>query len=68
MWLKMGHGTLGPGGGAGELPGGGDTALSFKEPVGIIWAWVHLAISRKILWGFPGGASGKEPPCQCRRH
>ena len=23
----------------------------------------------KILsWGFPGGASGKEPACQCRRH
>ena len=20
------------------------------------------------LWGFPGGASGKEPTCQCRRH
>ena len=20
------------------------------------------------LWGFPGGASGKEPVCQCRRH
>ena len=20
------------------------------------------------LWGFPGGASGKEPACQCRRH
>ena len=21
----------------------------------------------RILWGFPGGASGKEPACQCRR-
>ena len=21
-----------------------------------------------FLWGFPGGASGKEPACQCRRH
>ena len=20
------------------------------------------------LWGFPGGASGKEPICRCRRH
>ena len=20
------------------------------------------------VWGFPGGASGKEPACQCRRH
>ena len=21
----------------------------------------------KSLWGFPGGTSGKEPACQCRR-
>ena len=21
-----------------------------------------------LLWGFPGGAGGKEPTCQCRRH
>ena len=21
-----------------------------------------------IVWGFPGGTSGKEPTCQCRRH
>ena len=21
-----------------------------------------------LLMGFPGGASGKEPACQCRRH
>ena len=20
------------------------------------------------VWGFPGGASGKEPTCHCRRH
>ena len=20
-----------------------------------------------LLWGFPGGASGKEPACQCRK-
>ena len=20
------------------------------------------------MWGFPGGTSGKEPTCQCRRH
>ena len=20
------------------------------------------------IWGFPGGTSGKEPTCQCRRH
>ena len=22
----------------------------------------------RSTWGFPGGASGKEPACQCRRH
>ena len=21
-----------------------------------------------VFWGFPRGASGKEPACQCRRH
>ena len=25
-------------------------------------------ISWTRVWGFPGGASGKEPTCQCRRH
>ena len=25
-----------------------------------------MPIARK--WGFPGGSSGKEPACQCRRH
>ena len=24
--------------------------------------------SRLEFWGFPGGTSGKEPACQCRRH
>ena len=24
--------------------------------------------SKSLLWGFPWGASGKEPTCQCRRH
>ena len=24
--------------------------------------------SLSSVWGFPGGASGKEPTCQCRRH
>ena len=24
--------------------------------------------STGLEWGFPGGASGKEPACQCRRH
>ena len=22
----------------------------------------------EMIWGFPGGVSGKEPTCQCRRH
>jgi len=26
----------------------------------------HLA--KEDIWGFPGGASFKEPTCQCRRH
>ena len=26
------------------------------------------SINKTINWGFPGGASGKEPACQCRRH
>ena len=26
------------------------------------WQWLGLE------WGFPGGASGKEHACQCRRH
>ena len=25
------------------------------------WRWF-------LIWNFPGGASGKEPTCQCRRH
>ena len=33
---------------------------------------IQLSIDRKIdkdiVMGFPGGASGKEPACQCRRH
>ena len=32
-----------------------------------ILVWGHLAKYRKPLY-FPGAASGKEPPCQCRRH
>ena len=27
----------------------------------------HLKVSSPFLWGFPGGASGKEPACQFRR-
>ena len=28
----------------------------------------HQGMSSPKLKGFPGGASGKEPTCQCRRH
>ena len=28
----------------------------------------HIYIHTPHLWGFPGGISGKEPTCQCRRH
>ena len=30
--------------------------------------WNDLAAAVVFVWGFPGGASGKEPTCQCRRH
>ena len=29
---------------------------------------IYLLTTCDILWGFPGGASGKEVGCQCRRH
>ena len=28
-----------------------------------MYTYIHM-----YLWVFPGGASGKEPTCQCRRH
>ena len=28
---------------------------------------VCLSIHTQVTWGFPGGAGGKEPTCQCRR-
>ena len=31
-------------------------------------AWVLAFTKSKLLMGFPGGASGREPTCQCRRH
>ena len=31
-------------------------------------SWPFLEVNRHILRGFPGGASGKEPTCQSRRH
>ena len=27
-----------------------------------------FGVGRKNILGFPGGTSGKEPACQCRRH
>ena len=38
--------------------------------------WGHRELDRSerlnciddVIWSFPGGASGKEPRCQCRRH
>ena len=27
----------------------------------------HFKLPCYLSWGFPGGASGKEPTCQCRR-
>ena len=28
---------------------------------------LFLVLKEPVYWGFPGGASGKEPTCQCRR-
>ena len=28
----------------------------------LVWSWIW------VEWGFPGGASGKEPACQCGRY
>ena len=33
-----------------------------------VTAWLVLATILPRLTGFPSGASGKEPTCQCRRH
>ena len=30
--------------------------------------YLLLLIAPLFLWGFPGGASGREPTCHCRRH
>ena len=30
--------------------------------------WALLLIGTSLKRGLPGGASGKEPACQCRRH
>ena len=50
-------------------------ASSFSGPVSFIYSFTHLQTQlvfvKQLLCvsvGFPGGASGKEPSCQCRRH
>ena len=30
--------------------------------------WVCLRLPKEVDWSFPGGASAKEPACQCRTH
>ena len=30
-----------------------------------VYIYVHFYM---FIWGFPGGTSGKEPACRCRRH
>ena len=32
------------------------------------WGPWKTEIMFSYVWGFPGGTSGKEPTCQCRRH
>ena len=29
--------------------------------------FIVVSVSYPLYWDFPGGASGKEPACQCRR-
>ena len=31
-------------------------------------SWLHIEVGTEYLLGFLGGASGKGPACQCRRH
>ena len=43
-----------------------------EEPLSVRLAgplrYSHQGTHMHSAWGFPGGASGKEPTCQCRRH
>ena len=32
------------------------------------WEMISIYKMRNLYLGFPGGASGKEPTCSCRRH
>ena len=43
--------------------------LQFSLRNGSVYAlWLPPSTNVHVSWGFPGGASGKEPTCQCRRH
>ena len=33
-----------------------------------LYCVLYTRYVRQESWGFPGGASGREPACQCRRH
>ena len=38
-----------------------------EEAINDFWQSINLEVSREEEGGFPGGTSGKEPACQCRR-
>ena len=43
--------------------------LQFSLRNGSVHApWIPNSADVHVSWGFPGGASGKEPICQCRRY
>ena len=46
----------------------GYLVLPFISEPGVIQAVLHRLIQTHLSLGFPGGASGKERVCQCRRH
>ena len=43
--------------------------LQFSLRNGSVHApWIPKSADVHVSWGFPGGANGKKPICQCRRH
>ena len=42
--------------------------LWLYRPLSAKWCLCFLIYCLCLSWGFPSGASGKEPTCQCRRH
>ena len=51
----------------GQLPSEGATEqLGALECVLGPWSGIYETLT--LCWGFPGGASGKDSTCQCRRH